>query len=241
MFHHRWLQVCMPHSCVLCRLTSRSIDPTALVSTRPNTPTRSPSPAAAIGSNTTVTPSQVPKDLSGIFAPLPQFTPHSFPSPGKSITKRMLVRSRTEPSPTSPSSSQSSPCSAIAPTLSLPTVISASQKISQRLPSPPSPSPSPSPSIAIAKPHLRTYSQSRSFLVALPADIASRELSSTGSQIHDVNNPILEPDDGVRESYTDLRTRWGVDHSEVRLDIHSIVICNLSIEHYRTIPFTFQV
>lgn len=162
----------------------------------------------------------MPKDLSDIFAPVAQFTPHSFPSPGKSLTKRMLARSRTEPSLTSPSSSQLSPPSAIAPTLSLPNIVPTSPQPRQRPPSPPSP---PSPSMAIAKPHLRTYSQSRSFLVSLPVDIASQDPSSTSSQINDINNPMLEPDDGVRESYTDLRTRWGVDHLEVRQDTHDIV------------------
>jgi len=189
------------------RLTSGLVDSTVLIPTRSNTPTRSSGPGTP-NSHMVTNPSQ-PKDLSGIFAPLPQSTPRVFHSPVKSIAKRMLVRSRTEPS-VSPSSPRSSPRSAIKASSSFPSVISTFPQHRQNPPSPPSPSP------AISNSQLRTYSQSRSFLVALPSAMAAKELPSVNTQL-DVDHSILEPDDGVRESYTDLRTRWGVDHSEVRL------------------------
>lgn len=46
--------------------------------------------------------------------------------------------------------------------------------------------------------------------------MVTQELSSFNAPLNVADNSALEPDDGVRESYTDLRNRWGVDHSEVR-------------------------
>lgn len=57
-------------------------------------------------------------------------------------------------------------------------------------------SPTPSPSKPLPTKHARTYAgASRSYLIALPAA------------------DLVEPDD-TRESYSDLRSRWGVDNSE---------------------------
>ncbi|GBE87659.1 predicted protein [Sparassis crispa] len=80
--------------------------------------------------------------------------------------------------------------------------------------------------IAGARPSLvptsiRTYAgKSRSFLVALPAaqyGSLSRNNSNSQSVLADEDNVYInsqEDDFEIRESYTDLRTRWGVDDSE---------------------------
>jgi hypothetical protein len=145
-------------------------------------------------------------------------------------------RRKLTSSKSSPDISRSQPAgNSLSATLSLPSVIATSPQPRQRPSSPPSPSPS------ISKSHLRTYSQSRSFLVALPAGLASQEISSAETPLSD--NPILESDDEVRESYTDLRTRWGVDHSEVRLTNTNLVL-SLSLlltRHHRMILVTFLV
>ncbi|KAF8582585.1 hypothetical protein K439DRAFT_1413240 [Ramaria rubella] len=186
-------------------LSSNVADVGTFIPTRPNTPTRSPSPATV--GHLLRTPSQ-PKDLSGIFEALSQLSPQPLASPKKSVTKRMLVRSQTEPSSPSSSRAHSSPGPTITPTRSLPNVASTSIQPVQGERPPPSPTP------VITNPGIRTYSQSRSFLVALPATMASHHIPAATNSSFDIGDSAALPDDELRESYTDLRTRWGVDHSE---------------------------
>ncbi|KAF8531325.1 hypothetical protein JB92DRAFT_3138865 [Gautieria morchelliformis] len=135
-------------------------------------------------------------------------TANQSPPSVEPVPKRRKL-SASQSSPDISRSTESTPArNPLSATLSLPSVIATSPQPRQRPPSPPSPSPS------VSKPHLRTYSQSRSFLVALPPGLASQEISSAETPLSVVDSPSLEPDDDVRESYTDLRTRWGVDHSE---------------------------
>ncbi|KAF8508237.1 hypothetical protein BU17DRAFT_56821 [Hysterangium stoloniferum] len=122
----------------------------------------------------------------------------------------MLVRSRTEPTLPSPATS-SPPNSVLKASLSLSTIgsIPTPNKPQQLLlhQSPQSLSP------VASRPTLRTYSQSRSFLVPLPASMAARPSSSPGLPV--IRDTASQHDDEeVRESYSDLRARWGVDNSE---------------------------
>lgn len=63
--------------------------------------------------------------------------------------------------------------------------------------------------------NVRTYAgKSRSFLVALPTSrIASVDQEST-SQVTNIDNLAEDDEYETRESYADLRARWGVDDSE---------------------------
>lgn len=74
---------------------------------------------------------------------------------------------------------------------------------------------------SIAASNVRTYAgKSRSFLVALPnSSVGAGSQSLGGPSSQHVDDEILaasqEDDiDTIRESYTDLRLRWGVDNSE---------------------------
>ncbi len=138
--------------------------------------------------------------------------------PNKPIAKRMLGRTRTEPSIdgdlpidtsfdslVSKSSSNVSvgltqpqqPSHATASGSSLPQMSTFPEEQSQPL--------APGPSTAAPQPSgLRTYAgRSRSFLVELPTD------SNPDSGI-DADDLVFD----TRESYKDLRLRWGVDNSE---------------------------
>lgn len=74
----------------------------------------------------------------------------------------------------------------------------------------------------MAASNVRTYGgKSRSFLVALPAtqfDPLSRSNTQSQTPLGDGEDAMLgtsqEDDFEIRESYTDLRNRWGVDNSE---------------------------
>lgn len=58
----------------------------------------------------------------------------------------------------------------------------------------------------------RTYAgQSRSFLLALPAS------SLLGGQNESKAENLDDDDDALRDSYQELRRRWGVDNSEVSI------------------------
>ncbi|KII91108.1 hypothetical protein PLICRDRAFT_122892 [Plicaturopsis crispa FD-325 SS-3] len=172
------------------------------------------------------TPTKAAKNLSTLF----DFSspPHllgATVSPGKAgggLAKRMLSKSRTEPSLESGSasgsfSSSSSSLSRKQPAIGNP---STAQGLAKSGGTPTgssfgdnvSPSHSPSQHQLPVTANTRTYAgKSRSFLVALPA-----------SNVPSVADPlsILNPTDEdqeemeLRESYADLRHRWGVDNSE---------------------------
>lgn len=165
------------------------------------------------------TPKKPAKDLSSLF----DFS--ASPSPirdadgngnskvgGSGIAKRMLSRSRTESSfesrstGTDPSLGSQSKSQSF--TFSSPTALKDNSPA--RSPSPfkqPLPAPPPIASTSTSA-HTRTYAgKSRSFLISLPA--------SSLQSVPNENGPLEEDDLEARtESYTDLRTRWGVDNSE---------------------------
>ncbi|KAG2108719.1 uncharacterized protein F5147DRAFT_836962 [Suillus discolor] len=132
------------------------------------------------------TPTKPARDLSTLFSASPHRTPNS---PGKSlgVVKRMLSRSRTESSVdhnTGHNVCSLTPSSNTLPVHSSPPKIASSR------------SPSPTQNKPLLTKHTRTYAgASRSYRIALPAA------------------DLAEPDD-TRESYADLRSRWGVDNSE---------------------------
>ncbi|KAK0188481.1 hypothetical protein F5146DRAFT_1055417 [Armillaria mellea] len=132
------------------------------------------------------TPSEIPRDLSQIFE-LASPAASSLGSPGK-LARRMLGRSKTESSIDSTGRSGNSTPSLARWTPSLPSVLSPPKLIPTLFPDPPPPQ--------HRAPVKRTYAgKSRSFLVSLPVS--------------------LEDDDFLnRESYSSLRSRWGVDTSE---------------------------
>ncbi|KAJ7230673.1 hypothetical protein GGX14DRAFT_411745 [Mycena pura] len=142
-----------------------------------------------------------PRDLSQIFEVV-NTSSNPSTSPTK-LAKRMLSRSRTESSIASGSgtgSSYSSISSVITRTTSLPTA-----QEGRGLPAKPQ-SPEakqcPIPRVKISG---RTYAgASRSFLVPIPVNSGSLE------QLQEE----LDDEFASRESYTSLRTRWGVDESE---------------------------
>ncbi|KAG1744255.1 hypothetical protein EDB19DRAFT_1696430 [Suillus lakei] len=126
------------------------------------------------------TPTKPARDLSTLFSASPHRTPEL-------TWKRMLSRSRTEPSVDHNASH--SVCSLTPSSNTLPVHPSPPKMISSR-------SPSPTQSKPLPTKHTRTYAgASRSYRIALPAA------------------DLAEPDD-TRESYADLRSRWGVDNSE---------------------------
>ncbi|KAK7031563.1 SYF2 splicing factor-domain-containing protein [Favolaschia claudopus] len=151
-------------------------------------------------------PSRTPRDLSQIFEAVTSTTSSPEKSPGK-LTKRMLSRSRTESSIASGSGSgggskNSSMSSILSRTPSLPVRV---QSQSQA-PSPTKPSISEAKQSPIPRPKTgRTYAgSSRSFLIPIPVNPASLE------QLQEE----LDDEFASRESYSSLRTRWGVDESE---------------------------
>ncbi|KAJ7065283.1 hypothetical protein C8F01DRAFT_1125033 [Mycena amicta] len=141
-------------------------------------------------------PQRLPRDLSQIFESVTPSAPAS-PSPGK-LAKRMLSRSRTESSMASGSGSSSN---SIARAPSLP-----NPQDTRTLPTSPAATPEAKQSpIPRTKSSGKTYAgASRSFLVPIPVHPASLE------QLQD----DLDDEFASRESYTSLRTRWGVDESE---------------------------
>ncbi|KAJ7272703.1 hypothetical protein B0H12DRAFT_1091600 [Mycena haematopus] len=147
-----------------------------------------------------------PRDLSQIFEAV---NSSSSSSPEKSpakLAKRMLSRSRTESSIASRSgggSKNSSTSSIISRTPSLPSAYNP-----LNLPASPTKTPNSEASqspIPRPKSSARTYAgSSRSFLVPIPVNPASLE------QLQEE----LDDEFASRESYTSMRTRWGVDESE---------------------------
>ncbi|KAK0239323.1 hypothetical protein EDD85DRAFT_1003520 [Armillaria nabsnona] len=143
--------------------------------------------------DTPPTLSKIPRDLSQIFEAASPAASASG-SPGK-LARRMLGRSKTESSIDSTGRSGSSTPSLARRTPSLPSVLSPPKPIPTLFPDPPPPQ--------HRAPVKRTYAgKSRSFLVSLPVNGAASGLG-------------LEDDDFLnRESYSSLRSRWGVDTSE---------------------------
>ncbi|KAG2342767.1 hypothetical protein BDR05DRAFT_344045 [Suillus weaverae] len=132
------------------------------------------------------TPTKPARDLSTLFSASPHRTPNS---PGRSlgVVKRMLSRSRTESS--IDHNAGHNICSLTPSSNTLPVHSSPPKIASSR-------SPSPTQSKPLLTKHTRTYTgASRSYRIVLPAA------------------DLAEPDD-TRESYADLRSRWGVDNSE---------------------------
>lgn len=147
---------------------------------------------------------------------------HSLQSkPSKPIAKRMLGRTRTEPSIDDNASIDTSLDSMASKSSSIVSVgLTRSQQPSnvidmiasgsshpdmltfpEEQPQPPAPGPSTAP---LQQSSLRTYAgRSRSFLVELPTE------SNPDSGV-DADDLAFE----IRESYKDLRLRWGVDNSE---------------------------
>ncbi|KAJ7708814.1 hypothetical protein B0H17DRAFT_1030942 [Mycena rosella] len=150
---------------------------------------------------------RTPRDLSQIFEAVTPISPSS-PSPGK-LAKRMLSRSRTESSIASPSGSgggsKHSSQSSISRTPSLPSAFQSKHPPASPGTKPQVPEANHSP---IPRPKMttgRTYAgNSRSFLIPIPVNPTSL------GQLQDE----LDDEFASRESYTSLRTRWGVDNSE---------------------------
>ncbi|PVG02257.1 hypothetical protein CPB86DRAFT_780672, partial [Serendipita vermifera] len=76
--------------------------------------------------------------------------------------------------------------------------------------------PSPPPNQSTRSPQRpgRTYSKSRSFLIEIPRDKDEMDLDKQKGEINGEQNPGLDDLDVHRESYSELRSRWGVDDSE---------------------------
>jgi hypothetical protein len=126
------------------------------------------------------------------------------------VVKRMLTRSRTEPSIGSDSaiSSLSSGSSSLTRLEYTPQKADSAWALtsSQSTPSTKRRLAPPSPPTLVT-PQTRTYGgKSRSFLMPLP--ITQLKDSFGLDDMHE------EDEFEIRESYTDLRTRWGVDNSE---------------------------
>ncbi|KAJ7035568.1 hypothetical protein C8F04DRAFT_1097704 [Mycena alexandri] len=151
---------------------------------------------------------RTPRDLSQIFEAVTPSTSSS-PSPGK-LAKRMLSRSKTESSIASGSAggsgggSKNSSTSSIFRTPSLPDAFQPPRNAPQSPGKPPTAEAKQSP---VPRPKIsgRTYAgNSRSFLVPIPVNPGTLE------QLQEE----LDDEFASRESYTSLRTRWGVDESE---------------------------
>lgn len=140
--------------------------------------------------------------------------------PSQPVAKRMLGRTRTEPpmvdGPLVDTSVDSLASNSSSVSVGLPQALQPSHAIDSAVscspgfqtltdPDEQSQSPAPGPSTApLQQSGLRTYAgRSRSFLVELPTD------SNPDSGV-DANDLGFE----VRESYKDLRLRWGVDRTE---------------------------
>ncbi len=138
------------------------------------------------------------RDFSGIFDSIsPSISPAGTPT---KLAKRMLGRSRTESSVESHSSPREHHMDR---TSSLPNLTSSPEPpvIASRQNGPPS-----LPSTSSKQATTRTYAgKYRSFLVAIPASSSSTAIAQGLSNDEDFD---------ARESYSSLRTRWGVDNSE---------------------------
>nr|VWO95991.1 Uncharacterized protein [Ganoderma boninense] len=175
------------------------------------------------------------KDLSDIFSFATEDpvagTSRSANKPPSSLARRMLGRSRTESSVISVSSTSeqdtSDPNSVpttpkkLRPFVSEGVIGSPSSHSPSRAKSADdvsSPPVGPRPSLANANSNVRTYAgKSRSFLVALPPSQAASIGVDTTAATFDSAAMLAdnqEDDFEIRESYTELRQRWGIDGSE---------------------------
>ncbi|KZT20915.1 hypothetical protein NEOLEDRAFT_810139 [Neolentinus lepideus HHB14362 ss-1] len=178
-------------------------------------------------------PSPSTKDISQLFSSTFSPSPSTTKRSVGGIAKRMLSRSRTEPTISSPQRtpqplSLSRTSSSISRNGTLSRQASQNDALSSRSPSPskmhpPDPPHVPGPSTS-SRPPIRTYAgKSRSFLVALPvsslSSTSAKQLPSLSSHAQDVtrlsqSQDLDLDDDELRESYTDLRARWGIDDSD---------------------------
>ncbi|KAF5351351.1 hypothetical protein D9758_007978 [Tetrapyrgos nigripes] len=143
-------------------------------------------------------PRKLVRDLSQIFDEATSSI--SAPSTPTKLARRMLGRSKTESAiDKSPSSDQ-----LLQATSSLPSLPASPSK--PKSPPPPQLSQEPKPLTRTVS-NKRTYAgKSRTFLVSLPID---GNLASLEQSIQEEEDDFLN-----RESYSSLRTRWGVDNSE---------------------------
>ncbi|TFK71673.1 hypothetical protein BDN72DRAFT_837394 [Pluteus cervinus] len=157
-------------------------------------------------------PLSVAHDLSQLFdkalSPIPSLTntPHK-------LSKRMLARSKTDTAiqkqPTEPlERTPSLPNFPVTPSKSPPVANIFEPLAEESLES-------SLPSLTTSK-ATRTYAgASRSFIVAMPASSStSRALLASSSNVEGGEHIPEEEEDEIRESYADLRSRWGVDNSE---------------------------
>ena len=134
------------------------------------------------------------------------------------IAKRMLSRSHTESFFENGSQSQSPSLTSQSSSLSQAFLAAKENAGTSRPPSPFKTTPSltpPSASVPLPAPSstcTRTYAgKSRSFLISLPA---STIVGPSGANLgFGIEDPLAEESE-ARESYTDLRNRWGIDNSE---------------------------
>lgn len=207
-------------------LSTRSVKP---VSTSAGS-MPAPSPASRLAS-----PEKAVKDLTSLFDFTVSPRPSPITAPRGGVAKRMLRRTNTDTSLPA-NRDDTSPFSTIDHSMiagpSTPRKLTGSRTepaIGSGSPSPRTPgrlfkssedisSPPVRPSIA-ALTSIRTYGgKSRSFLVELPKSASASALLGSGSQSQSQEDDLLQPSQEeefeIRESYTELRARWGVDNSE---------------------------
>ncbi|KAF8159400.1 hypothetical protein B0H34DRAFT_703300 [Crassisporium funariophilum] len=172
---------------------------------RPDSGRASPKLVSVAPTSPAGRPSKPARDLSQIFESISPLEARSL-SPTK-LAKRMLARSKTESSIESQTSTHDIP---IDRTPSLPNLPSSSPPKSHNEVASGSKASMPvlPPLLPTSSSTTRTYAgKFRSFLVTLPAP-------ATSSNINSQNIAGEDDEFDTRESYSSLRTRWGVDNSE---------------------------
>jgi hypothetical protein len=212
----------------MIQLFSARASKLTVVSEQTRTPTRASTPG-----NTTGQTPRIAKDLSDLF-----LSPHKTdagntntgsPQKGGHL-KRMLSKSKTESAlqHTSASSLELFPSKSVSTPFISPQKNSRSLDLTtssgispftlqipekDRTPSPPL---NQSSSRSPQRPG-KTYSKSRSFLIEIPHDRDTMDLDGQKEGINGAQSPNLDDidlKDIHRESYSELRSRWGVDDSE---------------------------
>ncbi|KDQ10345.1 hypothetical protein BOTBODRAFT_58087 [Botryobasidium botryosum FD-172 SS1] len=195
--------------------SASTINDSSRVSSRaPSPPEESPSTAPP-----PISPFSILDDLS----PAPSTSALQVPvqaAPRPGVAKRMLARTRTQPADVASTSNDPSPPSSLGSlgrTSSLPTyTLSQTPKEDDSQPLPQLDT-TPLPMLQNARPSIqsqRTYSKSRSFLVSLPASTSAPSIPSVGAGAGAGGDGDIDDEELGRESYNDLRARWGVDRSE---------------------------
>lgn len=174
-----------------------------------------------------------PKDLASIFdviSPSPTYSRNHHTPKSAGLTKKMLSRARTEVSiEDSPSKSAHSvsrsrsmietvlpPQSPTRTQHSSERIISSSQELTGQFDS--------NLQGKERKLGSRTYAgSSRSFLVPLPASSLATSTEGMGSSLENFD----EDRESLRDSYSELTKRWGVDNSEVYLILHNVEYISL--------------